>query len=80
LELIDCREGVKLCLDVINYATAKDRKVILKNIKSNIWDIIMSNNSNSYLIILKLIHCVDDTILIDKFILKDMKQKMDKFL
>lgn len=36
MDLIEDKEGIKLCLDVINYASAKDRKIIIKNLKDNI--------------------------------------------
>ena len=33
IELLDNKEGIRLAIDVINYANAKERKGILKSFK-----------------------------------------------
>lgn len=66
LDLIEDKEGVKLCLDLINYSSAKDRKIIVRNFKDHVSKMILSGSNFAYLIIQKLIHAIDDTVLIEK--------------
>ncbi|KRX00085.1 Armadillo-type fold [Pseudocohnilembus persalinus] len=73
LDLIEDKEGVKLCLDLINYSSAKDRKIIVRNFKDHVSKMILSGSNFAYLIIQKLIHAIDDTVLIEKQILKPIK-------
>lgn len=51
LDLIEDREGVKLCLDLINYSAAKDRKIIIKNLKDHIVKIATSESAFAFLVV-----------------------------
>ena len=74
LDISASREGVRLCFTIINFASVKDRKIIVKCFKDKIYDVLMtkmnnqSNESLQYLVILKLLHSVDDTKLLEKVI------------
>lgn len=45
-------------------AGAKDRKLIVKSLKGKVMEMISFENVKSYLIILKLLTCIDDTVLL----------------
>lgn len=62
MDLVDSKEGIKLAMDVINYSTAKDKKIIAKTLKDHIVEIINSQGSSAFLIIVKLVTQWDDTI------------------
>ena len=49
---------------MINISSAKDRKLIVKGLKGKAMEMILFENAKSYLIILKLLTCIDDTILL----------------
>lgn len=74
LELLDDKEGIKLCISLINYASAKDRKNIVKCLKGHLMDIIKTENSQSFIVIQKLLHSLDDTVLLDKQVLSELKK------
>lgn len=42
LDLVDSKEGIRLALDVINYSTPKDKKILVKGLKDHIVEIISS--------------------------------------
>ena len=68
--MLEDREGLKLAVALINYSAAKERKSIIKTIKDHVLEIINSEGSQAYVIIEKLIHSVDDTVLINKSLIK----------
>lgn len=45
---------------------------MVKLIKQEIENIISSGNSNAYMAVLKLLHSTDDTVLLEKSIIKDL--------
>lgn len=65
-------EGVKLFFEVYNYSNTKERKDIIKLIKPEISNILKSDNSSSYMVILKLLHSTDDTVLLEKSVTKEL--------
>lgn len=42
LDLLDSKEGIKLALDVINYSSPKDKKILVKSLKDHFAEIINS--------------------------------------
>jgi phenylpyruvate tautomerase PptA (4-oxalocrotonate tautomerase family) len=62
MDLIDCKEGIKLALNVINYSSAKDKKALVKGLKDHFVEIINTQSSQAFVIIIKLIFSWDDTV------------------
>ncbi|KAL4445060.1 hypothetical protein ABPG74_018788 [Tetrahymena malaccensis] len=80
LDLVDDKEGIKLALDVINYSTPKDKKLLAKNLKDHIFEIINSQHSQAFVIIIKLLFSWDDTVQANKSILAELKPRLDELL
>jgi pumilio family protein 6 len=72
--ILHTRNGSKLCLYCINYGAAKDRKAIIKSFKGLITKI--SKEEFGHIVLLKLLDCVDDTVLVSKQILNEVKKNL----
>lgn len=80
VDLIDSKEGIRLALDVVNYSTPKDKKILVKGLKDHIVEIINSQASQAFLIIVKLITSWDDTVQTNKSILSEIRPALDTLL
>lgn len=76
LSLAAIKESNKFIFQVINYANAKQRKAILKPFKDQTVALLNAENPKAYLIIQKLLETVDDTKMLEKHILKELKDQM----
>lgn len=64
--MVDSKEGIKLALDVINYSSAKDKKILVKGLKDHFVEIINTPGSSAFVIIAKLLFSWDDTVQTNK--------------
>eukprot|EP01080_Neovahlkampfia_damariscottae_P005081 gene5081-8681_t len=71
---IHTKEGVLISIYSISFGTTSNRKKILKSFKNLIFE--TSKNSYGYLFLVKCLSVIDDTILLDNIILKELKQNL----
>ncbi len=45
--------------------------------KDHVADILSSEDSQSYILIIKCLHSIDDTVSLDKYILRELKNNME---
>ena len=72
LPLIYDIEGVKLAFEVVNYSNTKDRKEIIKALKPEVASILDSGSSTAYMLLLKVLHETDDTVLLEKSVIREL--------
>lgn len=70
VEMVHTRDGSEVGLLALKYATTKDRKVLLKSMKSYVLNIC--NNEHGFMVILAALDIVDDTVLLNKMILSEI--------
>jgi len=78
--LVDSLEGARLACCLLDYYTAKDRKIILKLFKGKALEYLKNESSYCYLVIIKIFYCIDDTVLIHKNILNDLDKNLDQLV
>jgi pumilio homology domain family member 6 len=71
---IHTKEGVLISLHSFSFGTSNHRKKILKSFKNLVLE--TAKNSFGYLFLCKCLMIMDDTILLDSIILKEMKQDL----
>jgi hypothetical protein len=62
------KEGATLFCNGFDFLDAKNKKLILKGFKGKVFD-YLEHNPYAYLVIIKIINSVDDTVLVKKSIL-----------
>lgn len=70
LALLATRNGARVVNKCISYGSPKDRKRIIKCLKDKVMD--ACNHPSGYLVILRILDVVDDTVLVQKSILAEM--------
>lgn len=72
LQLISTREGAKVCCHCVAYGSAKQRKNILKLLKSHV--VTTACHPFGYLVLMRILDVVDDTVLVAKSVLAELTQ------
>jgi hypothetical protein len=75
LNLWHSKEGAQSAFIVLNYLSLKDRKAFIKSLKGRILEMALSDTG--YLLILALLHTVDDTVALKKQVLNEIFTKGD---
>ena len=70
LQLASTSPGITVMINVLTHGNAKIRKQILKQLRGRGNDVGI--HQNGYLLVLKIIDCVDDTVLVRKAVLNDL--------
>jgi len=73
LRLFHTREGATATNIMLSYAGAKQRKQVLKALKTQVWRV--SQDECAHSTIMTLIDCVDDTNMLNKIILQELKSE-----
>ena len=73
LRLFHTREGATATNIMLSYAGAKQRKQVLKALKAQVWRV--SQDECAHSTIMTLIDCVDDTNMLNKIILQELKSE-----
>jgi pumilio family protein 6 len=73
LRLFHTREGATATNVMLSYAGAKQRKQVLKALKAQVWRV--SQDECAHSTIMTLIDCVDDTNMLNKIILQELKSE-----
>jgi len=73
LRLFHTREGATATNVMLSYAGAKQRKQVLKALKTQVWRV--SQDECAHSTIMTLIDCVDDTNMLNKIILQELKSE-----
>jgi len=74
------KEGVNLVCNAIDYMEPKDKKLLLKNFKSNIKNYLTAEKTLCHIVIIKLLSSVDDTVLLKKTILNEITKDLEELL
>lgn len=75
LHLLSTRVGTKAAVRLVSYATAKDRKRMLKAFKNHVVDTLQHNDA--YVALIRLLQVTDDTVSVQKLILNELLAKND---
>ncbi|PFH34378.1 hypothetical protein BESB_075300 [Besnoitia besnoiti] len=70
LRLASTKDGVEAMVRLLGYATAKQRKIIVKEMKKVV--VSMTTNAVDYLLVLRIFCTVDDTKLVRDSLIKEM--------
>ena len=73
LRLFHTREGATATNVMLSYAGAKQRKQVLKALKTQVWRV--SQDECAHSTIMTLMDCVDDTNMLNKIILQELKSE-----
>jgi pumilio homology domain family member 6 len=73
LRLFHTREGATATNVLLSYAGAKQRKAVLKALKTQVWRVSQDECAHSS--IMTLIDCVDDTNMLNKIVLQELKKE-----
>ena len=73
LRLFHTREGATATNVMLSYAGAKQRKQVLKALKTQVWRV--SQDECAHSTIMTLIDCVDDTNMLNKIILQELQSE-----
>ena len=73
LRMFHTREGATATNVMLSYAGAKQRKQVLKALKTQVWRV--SQDECAHSTIMTLIDCVDDTNMLNKIILQEIKSE-----
>ena len=68
--LLSSRDGVYVVVKLLGLASAKHKKNLIKELKAKFSDI--AKNSVTSVVLLRLLECVDDTVLVGKSILSEL--------
>ncbi|RUP51862.1 hypothetical protein BC936DRAFT_145038 [Jimgerdemannia flammicorona] len=74
-EIIHTKEGAQVAMLCLSYATAKDRKLMIKSIKPFLTKIC--NDEYGHLVLLRLFDVVDDTVLVGKAVLGEISKTLE---
>uniref|UniRef100_A0AAV1T370 PUM-HD domain-containing protein n=1 Tax=Peronospora matthiolae TaxID=2874970 RepID=A0AAV1T370_9STRA len=74
LALLATRNGARVVNMCISLGTAKDRKRIIKTLKDKVLD--ACNHPSGYLVIMRILDVVDDSVLVQKSILAEMNDAL----
>lgn len=78
LPLHHTQEGAWILCQCLAYGNAKQRKQMLKGIKGKVAEFAM--NEHAYMIIIRAMDVVDDTVLVSSSILSELKEAMDEII
>jgi pumilio family protein 6 len=70
VEILHTKDGARVAMECLWTGNAKDRKVIIKSFKKHVPQIVAEEHG--YLVLLAAFDCVDDTKLLDKYILSEL--------
>lgn len=70
--------GAQVAAKCVGYATAKERKIIIKSLKGNV--VPIAQEPHGHMIIVKLLSVTDDTVLLSKTIVKELLDGLDDLL
>ncbi|CDH51464.1 pumilio domain-containing protein kiaa0020homolog [Lichtheimia corymbifera JMRC:FSU:9682] len=77
-EILHTREGAKVAMICISYASPKDRKAIVKNFKQYL--VKIAQDEYGHLVLIRLLDVMDDTVLINKAVINELcKNATDLF-
>lgn len=68
--LLSSRDGVTVVVKMLGIASAKQKKAFIKELKGKFAE--MAKNSVTCVVILRLLECVDDTVLLGKSVLSEL--------
>eukprot|EP01130_Rhizamoeba_saxonica_P000320 TRINITY_DN10298_c0_g1_i1.p1 TRINITY_DN10298_c0_g1~~TRINITY_DN10298_c0_g1_i1.p1 ORF type:complete len:567 (-),score=128.53 TRINITY_DN10298_c0_g1_i1:85-1785(-) len=68
------RDGAKAAILAVGYGKAKDRKIILRSLKGYVGDV--SREEYGYQLMLKILNSIDDTVMVNKLVLKEIKSDL----
>jgi pumilio family protein 6 len=74
LALVSTRDGARCAAECLAYGSAKQRKQIIKLLKGKVLDAAV--HQHGYLMILRLLDVVDDTVLVKKAIFSELKDEL----
>ncbi|KAI9311049.1 armadillo-type protein [Dichotomocladium elegans] len=69
-EILHTREGSKVAMICLSYATPKDRKAIIKNFKPFL--VKIARDEYGYLVLIRLLDVMDDTVLVNKAVVAEL--------
>lgn len=70
IRLLSSREGVLVFCRMFGYASAKEKKVLIKECKGNFKALAM--NPVDAIVLIRMLQCTDDTVLLSKSILQEL--------
>ena len=70
--------GPLLIIEMINYGTAKERKNILRQIKTIVVDVIQNKRKKALVVLLKLILEVDDVVMLNRCVLMPISNNLSQ--
>lgn len=75
IHTVRTRYGSQVAVKCVGYATAKERKIIIKSLKGSVGAICQEPNGHMFIV--KLLDVTDDTVLLSKAILREMLENAD---
>jgi len=78
VDMVHTRDGALVCMRCIWFGTVKDRKSVLKSLKGLVQKI--SCEEYGHLLLLAIFDAVDDTVLVDSIILKEIRKHLSEIL
>ncbi|CAL1275135.1 unnamed protein product [Larinioides sclopetarius] len=69
-EILHTKDGSRVGMHCVWYGTLKDRKSIIKSMKTFVTKIAMEEHG--HMVLLALFHCFDDTVFLEKHIIKEL--------
>ncbi|KJE90935.1 hypothetical protein CAOG_02161 [Capsaspora owczarzaki ATCC 30864] len=78
IDIVHTREGAHVSVLVIRDANAKDRKTIIKSMKSLVKKIGL--DEHGFAVLLALFDMVDDTVLVSKAVLSEIQESLPEFV
>lgn len=75
INFIHTKEGSQITMRCLWHCKAKERKQIVRTFKGHVKE--MCINENSYLVLLALFDCIDDTVLVKKTIISEIIENLD---
>ena len=70
--------GAQVAAKCVGYATAKERKIIIKSLKGNVAPISME--PYGHMLIVKLLSVTDDTVLLGKAVVKELMESVEDLI
>ena len=75
VNFVHTKEGSQIAMRCLWHCKAKERKQIIRTFKGHVKD--MCINENSYMVLLAMFDCVDDTVLVKKTIISEIIENLD---
>lgn len=72
--MLHTRDGAKVAMQCVWHGTAKDRKVIMKSLKTNV--VKACKEEHGHMVILSIFDCVDDTKMVKNIVLEEMLKSL----